>query len=1151
MHCIFKAPLRLCTVAFILSALMVKAQTAPEIEWQKCLGGSESDLANSIVLTVDGGFAVAGSSTSSDGDIQGNHGMWDYLVMKLDALGNIEGEICLGGSEYDYGVFAQQTSDGGFIVAGESESNNGNVSGNHGGSDYWILKQAASGGIQWQKSLGGSDDEKAYWIQQTTDGGFVVAGSTYSSDGDVSVNQGSADCWIVKLTSSGDIAWEKSFGGSSQDGAISIQQTIDGGFAVAAYTYSSDGDVSGNHGEKDYWIVKLNGSGDIEWQKCLGGSNNDSPRSFQQTNDGGFVVAGSSESNDGDVSGNHGDEDYWIVKLDASGNIEWQKSLGGSDEDAGRWIQQTSDGGFVVAGYTESNDGDVSGNHGYRDCWIVKLDAEGSLERQKCLGGSAADYANAIQETTDGGFVVAGNTYSDDGDVSGNHGNADCWIVKLFPCDQLKIFYEDNDNDGYGDAGVSVTSSVCSIPAGYIVDSTDCDDTNSAINPIAPELCNNIDDNCNASIDEGIYSNFYADADGDGYGDINDIVSACSPLIGYVTDSTDCDDTNLLMHPTVAFIEWQKSFGGSSWDILESLQQTNDGGFVVAGFSKSNDGDVSGNHGDYDYWVVNLDSLGNSEWKKSLGGSDWEEAHDISQTSDGGYILAGWTYSNDGDVSGNHGYSDYWIVKLSSSGSIEWQKCLGGSFPDQAHAIIQTSDGGFAVSGESISQDGDVSTNHGSTDYWIVKLDAFGNIVWEKSLGGSYDEIAQDIQQTMDGGFVIAGSSRSSDGDVSGWHEGYSDSGYPIPDYWVVKLDPSGNIQWEKCLGGSETDLAAEIQQTVDGGFVIAGYTKSNDGDVSGWHVGYNSVGPISDYWIVKLDAAGNMEWQKCLGGTAYDEATSIQQTIDGGFAVTGTSYSNDGDISVTNGGNEYWVVKLLPSGNIDWEKCFGGGYNEYGKSILQTTDGKFVVAGSSISTDGDVTGNHGIYDYWIVKFDTDPHEICNGKDDNCNGLMDEGLLTMYYADTDGDGYGDVSNFLNSCDPANGYVANHSDCNDSITAINPGATEISNNGIDDDCDGEVDELATGIAMMNDKTMHLVVFPNPSPGHLTIRLTATGEQSLAIKMFDVLGSEVFSLNEKISGAFSKQLNLHHLPANTYFLKVILDGSIGVKKIVIEK
>ena len=419
---------------------------------------------------------------------------------------------------------------------------------------------------------------------------------------------------------------------------------------------------------------------------------------------------------------------------------------------------------------------------------------------------------------------------------------------------------------------------------------------------------------------------------------------------------------------------WQKCLGGSSSDYAYSIQQTTDGGYIVAGVSWSNDGDVSGNHGGADYWVVKLNSSGDIEWQKSLGGSLSDYAYSIQQTSDGGYIVAGYSRSNDSDVSGHHPggywtwpdsgdsvwieYFDYWVVKLNSSGDIEWQKSLGGSGNDEAYSIQQTTDGGFIVAGGSQSNDGDVSGHHGGDyyDYWVVKLNLSGDIEWQKCLGGSDRDEAYSIQQTSDGGYIVAGYS----------YPDFESSDYP--DYWVVKLDSVGVIVWQRALGGSYIDWANSIQQTSDGGFIVAGESQSNDGDVSGHH---GTPGEHSDYWIVKLNSAGDIEWQKCVGGSFSDYAYSIQQTSDSGYIVAGVSGSNDGDVSGNHGDYDYWVVKLNSAGDIVWQKCLGGGGDDEAYSIQQTSDGRFIVAGRSESNDGDVSGNHGsewYCDYWVVK---------------------------------------------------------------------------------------------------------------------------------------------------------------------------------------
>ncbi|MBP6312233.1 MAG: T9SS type A sorting domain-containing protein [Flavobacteriales bacterium] len=406
-------------------------------------------------------------------------------------------------------------------------------------------------------------------------------------------------------------------------------------------------------------------------------------------------------------------------------------------------------------------------------------------------------------------------------------------------------------------------------------------------------------------------------------------------------------------------IVWQKTFGGNTEERATSTQQTTDGGYIVAGYTTSNDGDVTGNHGSSDFWVVKLDPLGNLIWQKTIGGSDRDEANSIQQTTDGGYVVAGRSSSMDGDATGNQGSYDYWVVKLDSLGNLVWEKTLGGSGIDEAYSIQQTTDGGYIVAGNSNSTDGDLTGNQGNFDYWVVKLDPLGNLVWQKTLGGSGNwDKATSIQQCTDGGYIVAGYTTSMDGDVTGNQGGI--------DYWVVKLDPFGNLVWQKALGGSDSDIALSIQQCTDGGYIVAGYTASMDGDVTGNQGAF-------DCWVAKLDPLGNLVWQKTLGESGADYGSSIQQTTDGGYIVAGM-FSSDGDVSgMFPGDYDYWVIKLDPLGNLVWQKTVGGSGEEQGISIQQSTDGGYIVAGSTkYSYDGDVSGNHGYWDIWVVKLTND-----------------------------------------------------------------------------------------------------------------------------------------------------------------------------------
>lgn len=407
-------------------------------------------------------------------------------------------------------------------------------------------------------------------------------------------------------------------------------------------------------------------------------------------------------------------------------------------------------------------------------------------------------------------------------------------------------------------------------------------------------------------------------------------------------------------------IEWQKSFGGSNTEIPKSIIETPDGGYITVGHSKSSDGDATINQGNNDFWIVKMNASGTLQWQKSLGGSGDDQANSICNTADGGYVIAGSSTSTDGHITLNKGHADYWIVKLNALGNIEWQKTYGGTFQDVATSVKQTADGGYVVAGHSASNNGDISGNHGSysNDYWVLKLDSSGNLQWQKALGGTSEERAYEVQQTTDGGYIVAGETNSANnGNISSTALG-------VRDFWIVKLGNTGNIIWEKRFGGSIEDLAYSIAQTSDNGYIVAGSTNSTDGNIT-----FNNG--QGDFWILKLDALGNLQWQKTLGTLTYDQAYSVKQTPDGNYIVAGYVSSNTGILeSEPVASTQFWIVKLDTSGNLLWQKSYGGNGAETANSIISTTDGGLVAAGYSLSNpdSGDVTGNHGQSDFWILK---------------------------------------------------------------------------------------------------------------------------------------------------------------------------------------
>ncbi|MEO8590942.1 MAG: T9SS type A sorting domain-containing protein [Flavobacteriales bacterium] len=426
-------PLRSALVIAALFTIPCAMAQAPVIQWQHSLGGFLNERAYAVQPTADGGSIAAGYTTSDDGDVTGYQGNWDMWLVKLDEDGALEWQKTLGGTMDEVAYAVATTSDGGCILAGYTASTDGDVTGTHAMEDMWVVKVDVWGTIEWQKTLGGSYYERAYGVQQTADGDYLIAGTTSSVDGDVvgAHQLGTHDAWVVKLDPDGNLLWQRALGGTSAEQANAIANTADGGSLVACFAGSNDGDVSGVHGDYDMWVVKLDADGVIQWQHPFGGATTDLPFAIAATPDGGGIVGGQTISNDGDVSDNHGAIDAWVVKFDASGELQWQRALGGIDAERANALVPTVGGGCLVAGYTHSFDGDVSGERGGGDAWLVQLDATGALVWQKPVGGTLMDEAYSAALAADGGLLMAGYAASNDVDVSGGHGNEDLWVVKL------------------------------------------------------------------------------------------------------------------------------------------------------------------------------------------------------------------------------------------------------------------------------------------------------------------------------------------------------------------------------------------------------------------------------------------------------------------------------------------------------------------------------------------------------------------------------------------------------------------------------------------------------------------------------------------------------------------------------------------------
>ena len=377
-------------------------------------------------------------------------------------------------------------------------------------------------------------------------------------------------------------------------------------------------------------------------------------------------------------------------------------------------------------------------------------------------------------------------------------------------------------------------------------------------------------------------------------------------------------------------LEWSKTFGGRPFphgDIAHSVEQTADGGYIIAGST------FSYGAGKNDAWLIKTDSNGNVEWDKTFGGTGVDSASSIEQTTDGGYILGGTTSSY------GAGEEDAWLIKTDSSGNVEWNKTFGSTGGDSASSAEQTADGGYIIAGTTSSY------GAGKEDAWLIKTDSSGNVEWNKTFGGTNTDWSRSGGQTADGGYIIVG------------YAGYT---YAISvglDYniWLIKTDSNGNEEWNKTFWGYG---GRSVEQTADGGYIIAG------GD--------------PDAWLIKTDFRGNKVWYRTFGGMGRDLAFSVEQTADGGYIIAGTTFSygaGEGDV---------WLIKTDSNGNEEWDKTFGGIADDFASSVKQTADGGYIIAGGlsrfyglGEDEDEDDPTRRSVANIWLLKVKKDfPKQI-------------------------------------------------------------------------------------------------------------------------------------------------------------------------------
>ena len=410
-----------------------------EVTFAKTFGGSKNDSAQSVIATMDGGYAILGFTQSMDEDITDKQNeSFDYWVLKFNAEDELQWQKTYGGSADERGRSIIQTLDGGYAILGFSFSNDGDVTDNAGLQDFWLAKLDANGNLSWQKSFGYQGADSGISVIQTNDQGYLISGTLdVTASGGLGNSSRSenrhagGDYWILKLNSTGIIEWSRYFGGNFSDTPEGIVQTDDNGFIIAGGSDSDDTDISNNIGSYDFWVIKISTTGDLIWEKSYGGDQIDEARAIVKSGDGNFIIAGDTRSNTNDISNNNGAADLWLIKISPNGDLLWEKTIGGTNFDVARAIVKTENNSFILAGSSRSDDIDVSENNGQNDAWALKVDPNGNLQWETTVGGSDIDFGYSITELNDASIVLVGDSTSSDGDIIENKGFTDLLIIKI------------------------------------------------------------------------------------------------------------------------------------------------------------------------------------------------------------------------------------------------------------------------------------------------------------------------------------------------------------------------------------------------------------------------------------------------------------------------------------------------------------------------------------------------------------------------------------------------------------------------------------------------------------------------------------------------------------------------------------------------
>ncbi len=767
---------------------------------------------------------------------------------------------------------------------------------------------------------------------QTSDGGYLLAGTT-----DI-FGAGADDVILLKFDVLGRLLWAKTVGGTENDSAHSVQETSDGSYILTGYTESYGA------GMADVLLLKINSSGDLIWVKTAGGAYYDMALSVQETADGGYIAAGTDMTTTG--------RQMILLKFDSSGTLEWNVSageLGMDPQTIAQSVQQTADGGYIVTGSTNA----FAAGYLYTDILLCKFDTSGTLVWTRTLGTAGDDAGYTVKSTSDGGYILTGHISSG--------GQSDAVILKFDSADTLEWGRQ------VGGSGWSIGQDIREESDGSYIMAGEADSYCSLVKCDASGTLLWARTTIGSS-GESAYSAMGTSDGGymlagksgnsfliiktgpEGYVPDCSYVEEYSPtdIPASLPDDSQTVSTSIPLYttsspyPVVSTVSPDTQpicneyfYAGWTFMTTTGLVFEEEGRWVQTTI----DGGyiVVGSTDSFspaldDVFLLKYDYSGVLLWARTAGGTSKEKAYSAQITSDGGYIVVGETNSY------GVGVRDCFILKYDSAGTLTWARSIGTVYDDLANSVQQTSDGGYIVVGMTV-------TPTTGSEVLVMKLTSSGVLTWAASAGGApFPDEANSVYETSDGGFIVAGKTFS-----------YGEGLY---DVYLLKYNDLGSLLWSSTVGASQSETAQQIRETSDGGFILVGSTMS---------FGAGN----EDVLLQKYDAAATLMWTKTTGGSGNDSGHAVHETSDGGFILTGKTASYGA------GNEDVFLVKYDSSGGLIWARTAGGSNDDYAYAVQETSDNGYVLVGR--------TDSYGVAngDIFMIKTDSD------GLVSDCAGIQD------------------------------------------------------------------------------------------------------------------------------------------------------------------